>query len=147
MTEIQSYPYDLATSPLFIDKFNLSYSQADFDGTAKFELVISSDCPDNVGDCINTNGLLKNTVNVDVTGDMKLSVERDGEGDGYTRNIHILLAEGCEIPLSEDILLKGAFLRKKSNGFVIAFMIEETPIRYCENIIFEEGNVLFKIIR
>ena len=45
--------------------------------------------------------------------------------------------------LSDDVDLKGMFLRKKSNGFVLMAMTNQTPMRFVDGVTFEADNVLF----
>ena len=45
--------------------------------------------------------------------------------------------------LNADIDVKGIFLRKKSNGFVLMAMVNNKPMRFVDGVTFEAGNVLF----
>lgn len=147
MTESQSYPFDFVTAPLFFDKYNINFSKSDFDGTARFQMVLASDCPDNIGDCLKSDGTLDSSVTVFSTGDIKLSLTEQSSDDDYTNVIEVAIAEDMEISLSSDANIKGVFLKMKSNNFILFFMIDINPMRYCDKICFEEGNVLLKVTR
>lgn len=138
MSEAVSVPIDFITTPLFDKKHNVSYSDSDFDDTAKWQIVISNDCPDNIPDCLNSNGLLNSNVTVSATADIKLHLE---EVDDY--NSYVTIAENLSMSLSEDVDMKGLFLRKKSNNFVLMAMVNQTPMRFCDGVTFEKDNVLF----
>lgn len=140
MAEKQSYPFDLIRSPLFFDKFNVSFDKTDFDGTNKFQIVLSSICPDNIPDCLNSNGTIKNTVNNVANSDIALELVVEDD-----TNRHILIKNDVTITLNEDIDVKGVFIRKKSNGFVVFAMVNENAMRFCDKIMFESGNVILQI--
>lgn len=140
MVEKQSYPFDLIRSPYFFDKFNVSFDKTDFDGTNKFQIVLSAICPDNIPDCLNTNGTIKNTVNNVANSDIALELIVEDE-----KNRHILIKNDVSITLNEDIDVKGVFIRKKSNGFVVFAMVNEKPMRFCDKIMFESGNIILQI--
>lgn len=142
MTETQSYPFDLILVPNAIKKYNLSYSDDDFDGTNKWQLVISTICPDNIEDCLNNNGLLNGSVNNVANGDIGLElVEQDAT------NSYVKIKNNVTITLNDDVDVKGIFLRKKSpSNYVLMAMINQTPMRFCEKIMFEKDNILFQLI-
>ena len=141
MTETQSYPFDLILVPNAIKKYNVSYSDSDFDGTNKWQLVISTICPDNIADCLNNSGLLNGSVNNVANADIGLElVEQDAT------NSHVKIKNNINITLNDDIDVKGIFLRKKSNNYVLMGMINQTPMRFCEKIMFEKDNILFQLI-
>ena len=141
MTETQSYPFDLILVPNAIKKYNVSYSDSDFDGTNKWQLVISTICPDNIEDCLNNNGLLNGSVNNVANADIGIElVEQDAT------NSHVKIKNNVTITLNDDIDVKGIFLRKKSNNYVLMAMINQTPMRFCEKIMFEKDNILFQLI-
>lgn len=144
MTIQQSYPFDLITTPLFIDKFNVSYSKSDFDKTNKFQFVVSTICPNNLEDCLNTtNGGLLGTVNNVVSADVALEWYEQDE-----HNIYIRIANTVTINLPNDIDVKGIFLRKKADPkFVLFGMVNQTPLRFCSKMIFEKDNILLQITK
>ena len=145
MAEIQSYPFDLIKSPLFKTKHNISFSASDFEGTNKCQVVISTVCPDNFDDCLNSNGLLNtsgnNAVTVSATGDIALEYVEQDESNSY-----IQIKNNVTINLNDDTDVKGVFIRRKSNNFVIFVMVNENPMRFCEKIMFEKDNVILQII-
>ena len=142
MVETQSYPFDLIRTPLFFDKYNSSFSKSDFDGTDNFQIVLSSVCPDNISDCLNAStGVLNNSVNNVASGDIALEFVRQDESNAY-----IAIKNNVTITLNDDIDVKGVFIRKKSGGFVIFAMVNETSMRFCDKIIFEKDNVIMQII-
>ena len=140
MVEKQSYPFDLIRSPLFFDEFNVSFDKTDFDGTDNFQIVLSSICPDNISDCLNVDGTINGEVTNVANSDIALELVVDDE-----RNRHILIKNDVSITLNEDIDVKGVFIRKKSNGFVVFAMVNENAMRFCEKIIFESGNIILQI--
>ena len=141
MTETQSYPFDLILVPDFRKKYNLSFSDDDFDGTNKWQLVISTICPDNIADCLNNNGLLNSSVNNVANADIALQLVDQDETNSYVK-----IKNNVNITLNDDVDVKGIFLRKKSNNYVLMAMINQTPMRFCEKIMFEKDNVLFQLI-
>ena len=141
MTETQSYPFDLIRSPLAKKKYNLSYSDSDFNGGANWTVLVSSDCPDNVDDCLNSSSELKSGVNTTSLGDIKLELV---EYSDYSSSI--IIKENVTFTLDDDLDVKGVFLKKKSSNFILAYSINLKPMRFCEKIIFEADNVLWNII-
>ena len=143
MTEI-SVPLDLITTPLFDKKHNISYSDSDFDGTAKWEMVVSDTCPINIADCLTSTGTLKSSIAVSAVADIKLILkETDDDGNIDYYNSSVSIAENMTMTLANDVNMKGMFLRKKSNGFVLMAMTNQTPMRFCDGVTFEKDNVLF----
>ena len=141
MTETQSYPFDLIRSPLAKKKYNISYSDSDLDGTAKWQIIISNDCSDNVADCIDSNGVLKSGFTKTTLGDIKLQLVEYNE---YSSEI--MIKENVTFNLSSDVDVKGVFLVKKASPyFVLGYSINVKPMRFCEKIIFEADNVLWKV--
>lgn len=141
MVERQSYPFDLIRTPLFFDKFNSSFSKADFNGSNNFQIVVSTVCPDNLSDCLNgSTGVLTGSVNNVATADVALQFVREDDV-----NAHIKIKNNVTMTLSSDVDVKGVFIRKKSNNFVVFGMVNKTPMRFCEKIIFEKDNVILQI--
>ena len=142
MTE--SVPFDFVRAPLARKRYNLTsygYNDSDFDGTAKWEIVMSPDCPDNIGDCLSGSSTLKSGFTKTTLGDIKLQIT---EYDDYQAEIKI--KENATFTLANDVDVKGFFLRKKDNGFVLGYCINLKPVRFCEQIMFEADNVLWTII-
>lgn len=143
MVEYESYPIDLTFVDDFDETMNNKWSPSTFDGTAKCELVFSSDCPENIEDCLNGNGTLNNSVSVDRRADIK--VNRNVEN---IRNKYIYISESLTVNIGDNFDVKAIFLRVKANGYVMAYMINPNrPMRFCERIMFEEDNVLLKLLR
>ena len=140
MTDIVSVPLDLVPTPLFRKKYNISYSDSDFDGTEKFEIVFSNLCPDNIPDCLNSNGTLNTTAVPDADTSMDIALELVEQGDVAC---YVKIAETATVTLSEDVDVKGMFLRKKTGGFVLMAMVNQKPMRFCEGMTFEADNILF----
>ncbi len=144
MSDVVSVPLDLITSPLFDKKHNVSYSDSDFDGTAKWEIVFSATCPNNIPDCLNVStGVLNNTVAVTARSDIKLKLNETDDGVIDYYNSSVVIHENLTMSLNADIDVKGIFLRKKSNGFVLMAMVNNKPMRFVDGVTFEAGNVLF----
>lgn len=142
MTE--SVPFDFIRAPLARKRYNLTqygYSDSDFDGTAKWEMVMSPNCPDNVADCLSGSSTLKSGFTKTVLGDIKLQLT---EYDDY--NVEIKIKETVSFTIDSDVDVKGFFLRKKDNGMVLGYCINVKPVRFCQSIIFEADNVLWTVI-
>ncbi|MBO6271524.1 hypothetical protein J6O48_01950 [bacterium] len=140
MTEIVSVPMDLVFVSDVVEQHNLKWSSADFDGTAKCEFVFSTNCPDNIEDCLTATG----TLNVDVmySADVKLRVDKEASDVNA-----LYVSENVTVNIDDNVDIKGIFLRKKSNGYVLGYMISLNPLRFCNTMGFEEGNVLAKLYR
>ena len=141
MTDVVSVPLDLIPTPLFRKKYNLSYGDGDFDGTEKFELVISANCPDNISNCLNSStGVLASGVTVSSTANVALELVEQGDVACYVK-----IKSDVVMSLASDVDVKGIFLRKKSGGFVLMAMVNDKPIRFCNGMTFEADNVLFVV--
>jgi len=140
MSEVVSVPMDLIPCPLFRKKYNICYSDDDFDETDKWELVLSNNCPNNLSDCVDSDGLLDNSVTESDTEDISLSLVEEGDIGCY-----VSIADNVEMSVDGDVDVKAIFLRKKENGFVLMGMVNQKPMRFCDGMTFEEGNVLFVI--
>ena len=140
MTDVVSVPIDLYITPLFIKKYNDKYSDSDFDGTAKFEIVISSDCNDNISDCLTSAGLLASSTVVSDTEDIALTLVDD------TNSSYVKITDDVVMSINSDVDVKGIFLRKKSNGFVIMGQTNSKAMRFCDGMTFEKDNILFKLV-
>lgn len=139
MTETQSYPLDLIRCPNTKKKYNNLWSDSDLNGSAKFQIVVSDDCPDNIDDCVNkSTGLFKTGFTTTVLGDIKLKLT---EYDDYNSAIEVY--ETATYTLANDLDVKGLFLQKKANNFVFAYMINQRPMRFCDKLIIEENSNLF----
>ena len=139
MTDVVSVPLDLIPTPLFRKKYNSSYGDSDFDGTAKWEFVVSTACPDNIVDCLNAStGVLASGVTVSDTEDVSLELVEQGDVACYVK-----IKSDVVMTLASDIDVKGLFLRKKSGGFVLMAMVNQTPMRFCDGMTFEADNILF----
>lgn len=141
--EAKSYPFDFITTPLFIDNFNISYHKSDFDGTNKFQMVISTVCPDNIEECINSSGALDtDVVTIDAVTNIALILDDEDKYDTC-----ISIANTVTMNLPTDVDVKGVFLRRNSSPYFVLFaMVNENPVR-TNKIIFEEGNELLKVQR
>lgn len=137
MTDTVSVPIDLYFTPLFIKKYNDKFSDSDFDGTAKFEIVISDDCNDNISDCLTSAGLLDSSTVVSDTEDMPLTLVEDNNSS------YVMITNNVEMTIDSDVDVKGIFLRKKSNGFVIMAQVNSKAMRFCDGMTFEKDNILF----
>lgn len=139
----ESFLIDLTFVDDFDEVRNTKWSSSDFNGTAKCELVFSSYCPDNIEDCVNSNGTINSSVTIDETADIKLMENKEN-----IRNKYLYISESLELNIDDNFDVKAIFLRIKSNGYVLAYMINiGTPMRFCNKIIFEEDNVLLRLLR
>jgi len=139
MTETISVPLDLIPTPLFRKKYNVSYSDSDFDGTNKWEIVIATVCPDNLNDCLDSSGVLTGVTVAD-SEDISLNLTENGNIGCY-----VTIKNNVTMSLDSDVDVKGLFLRKKSNNFILMGMVNQKPMRFCDGMTFEKDNVLFVI--
>ena len=140
----ESFPIDLTFVDDFDEVRNTKWSSSDFNGAAnKCELVFSSYCPNNIEDCLTSSGTLNSSVTIDERADIKLMENKEN-----IRNKYLYISESLELNIDDNFDVKAIFMRKKSNGYVMAYMINiGTPMRFCNKIIFEEDNVLLRLLR
>lgn len=152
--EEKSLVFGLRRVKNFVKDINKSYafSWDDMNGTSEnFRIVFSDNCSDNIEACIDSNGKLKNTVNL-------LDIGNDGKfpllfnNDNYNRNIIKSTVPEIIIDVGNgDVLLKGIFLIciKNNNNYVMAYDIwnKQVPINNEVTIPFSlQDDVLWEIL-
>jgi len=140
MAEVESFPIDLIMVDSFVHQHNLKWSVNDL--ASGMELVFSSDCPDNITACLTDTDTLAMNVSVDLQHDIALAANTESVNVNY-----MYVAQSFEVDIDDNFDVKAIFLRKKSNGYVMGYMINQKAMRFCNKIMFEEGNVLVKLIR
>lgn len=140
MVEVESFPIDLIMVDSFVHQHNLKWSVNDL--ASGMELVFSSDCPDNISACLTSTDTLAMNVSVDLQNDIALAANTESVNVNY-----MYVAQSLEVDIDDNFDVKAIFLRKKSNGYVMGYMINQKAMRFCNRIMFEEGNVLVKLIR
>ena len=140
MAEVESFPIDLIMVDSFVHQHNLKWSVNDL--ASGMELVFSSGCPDNITACLTDTDTLAMNVSVDLQHDIALAANTESVNVNY-----MYVAQSFEVDIDDNFDVKAIFLRKKSNGYVMGYMINQKAMRFCNKIMFEEGNVLVKLIR
>ncbi len=140
MTEVESFPIDLIMVDSFAHEHNLKWSVSDLANGV--ELVFSSDCPDNIENCLTNTGTLAMNVAVDLQTDIKLGANTENVNNNF-----MYITESLDVTIDDNFDVKGLFLRVKSNGYVMGYMINQKPMRFCNKIMFEADNVLVQLVR
>lgn len=118
-----------------------------FDGvTPNFKIILCQACPNNIADCLDTDGTLLEDV-VDIIND------DDGDcallwSDGVNNDVAISISTNAVTMDLDDMtyLLKGAFLVVKSTGKVLAYSINNAPISVSDEVVFPVDGVVWSVI-
>ena len=131
-----TYIFDFIRTPLFFDEFNLSFLLSDMDGSSeKFSFVFCSTAPSNIGECLNNDGTLDDSV-VTVLD---------------TVDCALLWNDNC-ISVSGDatytigdtrVPLKAIFLLDKTTSFVMGYSINSNSFEVTNEVQFDDGTVLY----
>lgn len=133
----QSFMVDWSRVPDFFTYWNKRFDVDAMNGTiGNFQIVFSSYAPDNIQDCLDGTVLSEN---VEITYPVDCGLEWDYEGIISIAN-DIVWNVGDEI-----IPLKAIFLRNKANGYVLGYSINQTSFDVTNQVILEEGTVLWSI--
>ena len=136
--EEQSYIFDFQRTPLFWEKWNISFTVAKMKQDAvNFEVVYCTHAPNNIDDCLNQDGTLNN--NVEIAGVALLRLKYD-EGIISVRSQSAYHIGDSIIPL------KAVFIRDRSTGFVMGYSINTVAFEVTNNVILREGTILWSII-
>ena len=145
----QSFIFDFIRTPDFMDNFNRSgcFDVNDMDGINKnYEFVLSSSCPDNIEDCLDSEGCLKNTVTtVNVGDDGQISLLWS-KGIGNDRTISLGGNSSVTLDVGDvNVMMKGLFLRDISTGYVLAYCILTRTVPITNEVVFPASGLLWNI--
>ncbi len=134
MSEEQSFLFDFQRSPSFLDNFNVKFHLLEMNSSSNFQIVFSTYAPTNIQDCLNDDGTLNDDVTIQESVDCSLKWENEiiSVRNDVTWNIG-----DAYYPL------KAVFVRNKSNGYVMGYSINITSFEVTNEVIFEEGTILW----
>ena len=137
MTDVQSYIYDFQRVPRFFDDFNIKFKVIDMDGaSSNFQIVYCTYAPNNIDDCLASDGKLSSDVTVQQAVDCKLKWEDDT----------IYLKDNTTWNIGDSIYpLKAVFIRDKATQYVLGYCINITSFEVTNKIIFDDGTILWSI--
>lgn len=139
--ELQSYIFDFSRVDSFYENMNLSFAIANMDGSANFEFVLSEHSPNNIEECLDSDGVLNTDVDEAMVEDAKLMWNNNDDG---TNNI--TLDEEVLFDIGNDILqMKSLFVRDKTSGYVLGFSINVNTVSVTNKLIFEEDTILWTV--
>ena len=133
----QSYLFDFYRVDTFFEQFNKKFEVADMDGSNNFEIVVSSYSPNNISECLNSNGTLNTSV---VTGT-------------YVQNLPLLWANNT-VKVAFDVTfnfgtsivpLKSLFIRDKTTGYVMGYSIFMTTFNVTNQLVLDADTILWSI--
>lgn len=142
---MQSYIFDFKKSPSFVRKFNKEFDVEDID-TKCFYLVLLDDlCPDNLSDCLNSEGKLNFT-------DEQMQIHSQekevnlvySESEDYVGIISLKEDTTFEFDIT-NFRFKGAFLRT-NNGYVLGGSVNTYSVNVTNQMIFEKDLKFFEIV-
>ena len=146
-----SYVFDFRRVDTFMENINRSgkFDIQDMDGIVKnYRFVLSSSCPDNIVDCLDSDGTLNNSV-------VRIDLMEEGDAEcvllynkGINNNATITLGGQSSVNLDVgdgDVLLKAIFLVDDSTGFVIAYSILNRQIPINNEVVLPASGVLWEI--
>ena len=130
---------------LLIDDSSISTSM--FDGvTPNFKIVLCQSCPNNITDCLDTDGTL-------LESEVDIINEDDGDcallwSDGVNNDVAISISTNAVVMDLDDrtYLMKGAFLIVKSTGKVLAYSINNAPISVSDEVVFPVDGVVWSVV-
>ena len=130
---------------MLIDDSNITTSL--FDGVNNnFKIILVQACPNNINECLDTDGTLLedvvSIVNVD-DGDCALLWS-----DGVNNDVAISISTNAiTIDLDDNTyLLKGAFLVVKATGKVLAYSINNAPISVSDEVVFPVDGMVWSVV-
>lgn len=146
MTE-QSIIFGFTRVENFMDDYNIEFFVDDMNGTDKnYEFVIADSSPDNIGDCLNSDGTLNttevHTINIGDDGEVSLLYSKGVNGS------RIISLGSSDVVLDvgdENVSLKALFLRSISTGYVLAYSILARSVPITNEVIFPATGVVWTI--
>ena len=142
-----SIVFDFVRTPNFIDNMNLGscFQLSEMDGTTKnYEFVLATDCPNNIEDCLDSNGALNNQVTTlnDVDGSVALTYSKGVD------NNRIISMGSTAVSLDVgpvDTYLKALFLRQSDTGYVLAYCILTRTLPITNEVVLPASGVVWTI--
>lgn len=150
----RSYIFDFSRVPSFFAHMNvcddgIGFKLSDMDGeTLNYELVICQSGGDNIGDYLDSDGLLDEAT-IDPQGtlllseDCSLKCNIDEYGDMQIR----IGAETTFDIGEQNIPLKAIFLRDKATKYVMGYSINMVAFTVTNKVIFDEDVIFWDIVR
>lgn len=155
MVEEQSYIFDFSRVDSFFDEFNKKFKLSDMNvpnnngeittNLKNFKLILASHCPENINECLNSNGTLDTsvvTIPDNSTKIIGLDWIKRGYGEG-TIELHdevIFNIGAVEQPL------KAVFLTTNT-GYVMGYSINPVTINVTNRIVFDDDVIFWDISR
>lgn len=132
----------------FLDNINREgyFDTEDMDGLNKnFRFMVSTDCPDNIDDCLDEFGTLNNKVTLLDIGDNGLVAINYNHG--INGNRYISIAQGSfQIDVGDGFTdLKALFLCSADTGYVIAYSIVPKTVRVKNEVVFPVNGVIWDV--
>lgn len=140
----QSFLFNFSRIDTFYENININFNIADMNGAEnKFEFVLSSYTYDNIEECIDSNGGLKEEVITDEDYIVDCPLVWSNLDDGTNT---ISLATDVEWNFGDEIVpVKAVFLRDTTTGYVMGFSINMQPITVTNTLTFEADTILWTV--
>ena len=133
----QSFLVDWSRVKNFWRAWNEEFTIQEMNGANNFQLVFSSYTPNNIDDCLTNSGTLTQDVLATSTViDCGLSWDDNGIVS-ISNNVTWNIGHETIIPL------KAIFLRKKENGFVLGYSINQTSFDVTNKVIVDKDTVIW----
>ena len=131
--------FDISDVPRFFDDWNIKFDVVRMDGASNnFQLVFSNYAPDNIGECLNSDGTLSSDVTVIASVDCKL------KWDSVSRIISIKGDTTWNIG-DNNYPLKAVFVKNKLNNYILGYCIHTTSFNVTNKVKIEDGTILWSI--
>lgn len=133
----QSFLVDWSRVKNFWRAWNEEFTIQEMNGANNFQLVFSSYTPNNIDDCLTNSGTLTQDVLATSTViDCGLTWDDNGIVS-ISNNVTWNIGHETIIPL------KAIFLRKKENGFVLGYSINQTSFDVTNKVIVDKDTVIW----
>lgn len=133
----QSFLVDWSRVKNFWRAWNEEFTVQEMNGANNFQLVFSSYTPNNIDDCLTSSGTLTQDVLATSTViDCGLTWDDNGI-ISISNNVTWNIGNETIIPL------KAIFLRKKENGFVLGYSINQTSFDVTNKVIVDKDTVIW----
>lgn len=132
----------------FLDNINRDgcFDTQDMDGLNKnFRFVVSTNCPDDISNCLDEYGTLNNKVTTLDIGDNGLVAINYNHGLGGDR--YISIAQGSfQVDVGDSFTnIKGVFLCSADTGYVIAYSINPKTVLVKNEVVFPVNGVIWDV--
>ena len=133
----QSFLVDWSRVKNFWRAWNEEFTVQEMNGANNFQLVFSSYTPNNIDDCLTNSGTLTQDVLATSTViDCGLTWDDNGI-ISISNNVTWNIGNETIIPL------KAIFLRKKENGFVLGYSINQTSFDVTNKVIVDKDTIIW----